>query len=499
MKMLSKNTISLECVLKEKEQAKEIWKFRSDPDVLKMSINQEKEDFESFFSTFLKSYFQLQELPPLFCLLDGKRIGYIRFRPYKKKGECEISIVLKKEYRGKGLGSFFLQKALQFASERGFFEYVAFIKSFNAPSKALFQKAGFVLEKAGDIERYRLKKRTRAPVFIIGEIGSNYCTGSLEGDRKRGRELIQVAAKAGCDAVKFQTFKTETTYAPYPGKSGYLEGQDIEELFDALSMPYERIEEFAGYAKEYGIEFMSTAFSEADFRAVDPFVERHKIASYENNHPHLIELAAKSKKPLLLSTGASSYEDIFHAVEYFRQCGGEDITLLQCAAQYPADKKAMNLYAIEFLRSAFHLPVGLSDHSPDPLVAPLSAVALGATVIEKHITLDRTLKGPDHCFAIEPDELSMMVNKIRQAEEMMGNFLKEVSLYEEELFLFAKRALQATKDIHEGDLYEEEKNIAILRPGNNIKGVSPWYIDQIEGKKAKRSIKAGEGVLEGDW
>jgi N-acetylneuraminate synthase len=243
---------------------------------------------------------------------------------------------------------------------------------------------------------------------------------------------------------------------------------------------------------------MSTPFSPQDFDAVDPYVSRHKIASYEIAHQPLLQKVAASKKPVFVSTGASFPEEIAFAVSELQKYGCEDITLLQCTAAYPAPSVAMNVRAMRSLAAAFALPVGLSDHSLDCVTAPILAVAYGARVIEKHVTLQRSLPVPDSYFSLEPPEMKLFVEKVRLAEEMVGSGDKSVFREEDELFFFAKRAIQAIRPIKRGEILQDGYNMAILRPGNNSKGAHPALYAQIVGKKAGRDIPAGEGIQCGD-
>jgi N-acetylneuraminate synthase len=239
------------------------------------------------------------------------------------------------------------------------------------------------------------------------------------------KALIDVAVEAGADAVKFQTYKPETVYVSNAGDSDYLSEvgikESITEIFKDLSMPYEMIPQLAEYCQKQNIQFMSTPFSIADAKAVDPYVKIHKIASYEISHIRLIEFMAETGKPVILSTGGATYEDIEWAINHFYKNGGKEISLMQCTAKYPAPISTLNLKVIPELINRFNIPVGLSDHSRDPLIGPVGAIALGATIVEKHFTLHNKLPGPDHSFAITPDELKQMVKAIRQIEEALGS------------------------------------------------------------------------------
>ncbi len=340
-------------------------------------------------------------------------------------------------------------------------------------------------------------------VYIIAEAGSNWRMGTPQRDMTMAKALIDVAVDAGCDAVKFQTYRAETVYVAEAGQVGYLEKSGvlptIQEIFRDLSMPYEMIPELHAYCVKQGIDFLSSGFSKRDFEHIDPYVKMHKIASYEISHLRLLEMAAFTGKPLLLSTGASVEEDIAWAVETFKSLGGGPLTLMQCTLKYPTPPEAVNLRVLTWLKGRFGVPVGLSDHSRDPLCAPVGAVALGATVIEKHYTLDNRLPGPDHFFAITPDELGGMVDAIRTIEPMVGSGIKGIEKAEEEMYHFGRRGVQALRDIAKGERIHEGINIDILRPGRQTCGVHPKMLSLMEGKLAIRDISAGSGIQEGDW
>ncbi len=340
-------------------------------------------------------------------------------------------------------------------------------------------------------------------VFIIAEAGSNWKMGSKQRDIEMAKALIDVAVDAKADAVKFQTYKSETVYVSNAGESNYLSESGIKEsitkIFTDLSMPYEMIPILAKYCKNKNIQFMSTPFSVDDAKAINPYVTIHKIASYEISHPKLIEFVAKSGKPLILSTGAATYDDISWAIKHFRKNGGKNITLMQTTAKYPAPLQTLNLNVIPQLQKKYNVSVGLSDHSEDPIIGPVSAVALGATIIEKHFTLNNKLPGPDHFFALTPTQLKIMVTSIRNCEKSLGTNKKFIQPEEVELNQFAQRGIQAIKLIQNGDMFQEGKNIDILRSGEQTKGLHPKYLDQIVGKKATRSIDIGDGIQLDDY
>lgn len=336
--------------------------------------------------------------------------------------------------------------------------------------------------------------------FVIAEAGSNWKIGSLNDDISQAKQLILSAANAGADAIKFQTFKSKTVYAQDAGQIDYLSNKNtnssINELFDDLSMPYEMIPELSSFCNKHKIIFMSTAFSVEDAKHLDPYVKIHKVASYEINHVRLIEFLARTKKPILISTGASSYNEIDFAIKKIKENGNVKIALLQCTAKYPAPIDSLNLNVIPALKSKYGLPVGFSDHSLDPVVGPLLSVGLGATIVEKHFTMNKSLTGPDHMFALDPDELKLMIDSIRNADAAKGNSIKEVLNVELELQKFATRSIQATKNIFKGDILSEGENFDILRPGNRIRGLDARFLDIVNGKKATKDISIGDGILD---
>ena len=335
-------------------------------------------------------------------------------------------------------------------------------------------------------------------VFVIAEAGSNWRMGTPDRDLRMARALVDVAVEAGADAVKFQTYRARDTYVADAGASGYLTGLGIDasinDVFHDLEMPYGLIEKIASYCQASGIEFMSTPFSVADADAVDPYVRRHKVASFEINHVRLLQRLAATGKPLIISTGAATESDIEYCLETVRAAGASAITLLQCTSSYPAPPDSLNLAVIPTLRARFAVPVGFSDHSRDPMVGPVAAVALGADVLEKHFTINNRLPGPDHPFALEPHELAAMVQAVRIAHQARGSEVKAVGPAEAELRRFAVRAIQAIRDIEPGDPLVEGGNCDVLRPGNRPVGMHPRHLDALRGRRAARRIAAGDGI-----
>ena len=344
-----------------------------------------------------------------------------------------------------------------------------------------------------NIELTKIKK-----TFIIAEAGSNWKVGTGKDDLIQAKKMIRAASKAGADAVKFQVFRSNTVYTHNAGQVRYLsnENSTINELFDKLSMPYEMIPKLANFCKKEKILFMATAFSVEDAKQIDPFVKIHKIASYEINHTRLLEFISQTKKPILISTGAASYDEIDFAVNKIKKNGNKNIGILQCTAKYPAAIELLNLSVIPEMNLKYNLPVGLSDHSIDPIVGPLMSIGLGGKFIEKHFTLDKKLDGPDHYFALEPNELKLMVKTIRDGEKSKGNKNKKILNEEKDLKIFATRSIQAIKNIKKGDILKEGVNFEVLRPGKRIRGIDARFLEKVNGKKAIKNISKGNGIKE---
>lgn len=335
-------------------------------------------------------------------------------------------------------------------------------------------------------------------VFIIAEAGSNWKAGTYRQDLKRAKQLIDIASKCGADAIKFQMFRADTVYVLNAGDSDYLKKsgirKNINEIFQRSEMPYEMLPQLHDYCKKRRIEFMVTPFSVKDAQTINKFVRIHKVASYEINHIRLLEYLATTKKPIILSTGASNYEEIDFSINLLKKYRVKEYALLQCTARYPASLDSLNLSVIPQMRNRYKIPIGLSDHSTDPVIGPLVAMSLGATIIEKHFTLDRRLAGPDHRFALIPSELKKMVQSVRDAQKAFGDGKKQVLKVEKELRDFAVRRIQATRNIKRGEKFVEGINIGVLRPGRKTKGADARFLPKIIGSTSKRSINLGEGI-----
>lgn len=327
------------------------------------------------------------------------------------------------------------------------------------------------------------------PTFIIAEAGSNH-----NGDIEIAKELIDVAAKAGADAVKFQTFRAEDMYVQESGEVEYLDDdRSIYEIIESMEMPYEWIPELYGYCHEQGVQFMSTPFDEHSAAELEEYVPAWKVASYTSSHIPFLEYLATTDKPIVMSTGAHEINEVAESVSVLRDAGVSDLVVLQCVAAYPTPLSEINVRVIETLQDSFDVLAGLSDHTLDPVTAPCAAVALGASVVEKHLTLDNSMEGPDHKFALEPAELEQMISAIRDTEEALGSGEKHLLDIEQELYEKARRAIHAVRHINEGDIISND-DVKVLRPGEKDAGLDPKFYDEIIGETAARRIEKGDGI-----
>ena len=329
------------------------------------------------------------------------------------------------------------------------------------------------------------------PCYVIAEAGSNH-----NRDLDVARKLIDVAADAGADAVKFQTYSGRTLYSTHTPRFDYLDDElaakPAHELLDEIALPRDWQPILAEHCRDRDIEFMSSPF---DRQAVDELdaldVGAFKIASFELVDLPFIRYAASRKRPLILSTGMANLAEIDEALTAAREAGCEEVALLQCASLYPAPAHVMNLRSIPAMQAAFGVPVGLSDHTLGTHVA-VAAVALGACIVEKHYTLDRGMHGPDHSFAAEPHELRDLVAHIRDAEAAFGDGVKRGPSEEEseEMYAKARRSVVAATRIPEGATITAEM-LTVKRPGF---GVKPKYIELLVGRVAQTTIEEDDIV-----
>ncbi len=318
---------------------------------------------------------------------------------------------------------------------------------------------------------------TEHPPFVIAEIGMNH-----NGDIELGKEMIRSAAETGADAVKFQSFRTEQ----------FLSADiDARETYREYELSPEGHTELQEEAHDNDITFISTPFDRASVDMLDEMgVPCFKIASSDlTNYPFLEYIASKGK-PMILSTGYSSFSEVATAIETIQEAGNDDLVVLHCLSTYPAPPEEMNLNVIPKLRDAFELPVGLSDHTQESPVAPVTATAFGASVIEKHFTIDNDLPGFDHGMSEDPDAFSRMVDQIKTTFTALGTGKKQPRESELENRTGARRSLYWESSYSAGTPVDDEM-ILSLRPGD---GIPPAQLATICGTELSTAVEAGEQV-----
>lgn len=331
-----------------------------------------------------------------------------------------------------------------------------------------------------------------APTFIVAEIGANH-NGSLE----LAKESIDAAITCKADAVKFQTYTTQELLSNKDGiivygKKGQEVSKTLQEMFDEVALKREFHEEIFSYAKKQGIICFSTPFSVQGVNFLEQLGNPiYKIASSDVNYVDMLKAIGETKKPVILSTGKCTLGDLDQAVHLLKNSGTKTLSLLHCIANYPSQMKNMNLNAIKTLKKMYPKSIiGFSDHSMG-ITAALGAVCFGAKIIEKHFTIDKHLKGPDHWFSMDINNMTNLVNEIRNLELAFGDGTKTVPECEILDKHWATRSLIARKNIKKGDIIKKE-DLDMLRPGY---GISPFDIDKVLGMQIKKDIKQDE-VLE---
>jgi len=357
------------------------------------------------------------------------------------------------------------------------------------------------------------------PVLVIVEIGSNW-----NRDLGTAKKMIDVIKEAGGDVAKFQIFHVEGFYPREAGRVDHLLAKQdgktvfINDLVKKAEVADDVHKQLKAYCEEVGVMYLcSTPQSDmADY--LDKMgVPAFKVASPETAKYPMIKHMAKTGKPLILSTGGSTFEETAESVKWVKDEGNENLILMQCVARYPADPFDSNLRVIKTFEEKFDVPTGMSDHSLDPLFVPLTAVAVGAKIIEKHFTLNRNQEGPDHAFAIEPHELKEMIKGIRavekvegeeerlklvkeltgrsdeEIERVLGTGEKVVFPNEEGNRRFTHQCIFATRPIKKGEIFTEE-NIDVFRPGLKEWGIEAKHWEEVLGSTAKRDIQPDQSL-----
>lgn len=461
------------------DDMKNVFDLSNDDVVRKNSINQEKIKWEDHIRWYENRIKRTEEPFYIVESLNKDFIAQVRF---DKKDEHIISISISKDFRSKGLASKIIKRC---SEESGRKEIAAFVKEENIASQKAFVKAGY---KFNSKDNGYLKYIFKNSIYIIAEMSANHC-----GDKELAKKIIKSAKDCGADAVKVQTYTADTITINCNNEEFQIRdekslwnGENLYKLYQRAYTPWDWQEDLKEYADSIGIDFFSTPF---DYTAVD-FLESinvpcYKIASFEAMDYPLIKYAAKFGKPMIISTGVSSLEEIQGAIDACKSVGNNDITILKCTSAYPAQLEDMNIITIKDMIERFSLQgvkIGLSDHSMSNIPA-IVAVSLGAKVIEKHFTLDRALGGADAGFSLNPDEFKSLVEAIRDTEKVLGKVDYSIN---ENNRKYA-RSLYVVKDIKKGEKFTSG-NVRSIRPSN---GLHPKYYEQILEKTANRDLPFG--------
>lgn len=323
--------------------------------------------------------------------------------------------------------------------------------------------------------------------YIIAEAGVNH-----NGDLTIARRLIDAAAEAGADAVKFQTFSAERLAAPTAARAAYQKSETDQggqlEMLKRLELSADDHEQLFHYAEARNITFLSTPFDCQSADLLDGLgVAAFKIGSGDLTDSLLLSHVAAKGRPVILSTGGATLKEVGDALRVIKTAGDPSVALLHCVSTYPAKVETVNLRAINTLAEEFGVPTGFSDHTPG-LLAPVIAVSLGAKIIEKHMTLSQVLAGPDHRFSLEPADFKKLIARVRQTEDAMGHGRKEPLDEEKVIMSVVRKSLFAAKQIEAGSIITGDDLVA-LRPAE---GISPMDARQLIGHVACRTINAGE-------
>ena len=327
-------------------------------------------------------------------------------------------------------------------------------------------------------------------VKIIAEAGVNH-----NGSVALAKQMVDAAKEAGADYIKFQTFIPKKLVSKFAEKADYQKettgsGESQLEMLEKLALTQKDFTELNRYCREKQIGFLSTPFDLDSIEFLDTFdMDFWKLPSGEITNLPYLEQIGQTRKPVVMSTGMSSLQEVKDAAAVLRKAGAKELTLLHCNTQYPTPMEDVNLRAMQTLEKELNLPVGYSDHTQG-IEIPVAAVAMNACIIEKHFTLDRSMEGPDHKASLEPDELKAMVQAVRNVEQALGNGKKEPSPSELGNISVVRKSIVAKCGIKKGDTFTED-NLTVKRPGN---GISPmrWY--EMIGKQAERDFAEDEPV-----
>ena len=329
--------------------------------------------------------------------------------------------------------------------------------------------------------------------FIIAEMSGNH-----NGDIERALKLVKAAADAGAHALKLQTYTADTITINHTGglfditdKNSLWYGKNLYELYQTAHTPWEWHKQIFDYAKELGMTAFSSPFDETAVDFLETLdVPAYKIASFESNHFPLLKKVAQTGKPILISSGTSNIDELQESVSYLKECGAKDIIIFKCTSTYPATAENTNVRTIPELQNIFEdCTIGLSDHTMG-IGASIAAVALGARVIEKHFTIDKSLQGPDHKVSMDLPEMKSMILSIRKVESCLGDGIKQPADCEINNVMLLRRSLVFAKNFQKGHVLEDF-DMTIKRPGN---GLEPKFKNKIIGNVLSEDVIMDEPI-----
>lgn len=339
------------------------------------------------------------------------------------------------------------------------------------------------------VMKNKKKNYSGVSTYIIAEMSANHA-----GSKEHAKEIIYAAKEAGADCIKIQTYTPDTmticcNKQYFKIEHGTWKGENLYELYKQAYTPWEWQAELKEEAEKIGLEFLSTPFDKTSVDFLEEIgIKSYKIASFELVDIPLLEYIASKGKPMILSTGMGTLEEIKEAVSAINKNGTNEVALLKCSSAYPAISDNMNLKTIQHMKQNFQVPVGLSDHTLGS-VSAITAVSLGADIIEKHFCISRSIVTPDSSFSMEPDEFKRMICQIRETEKSLGKVQYGAS-NEEKVNLAFRRSIFAVKDIDKGEVFTEE-NIKVIRPGY---GLPPKYYKNILGTQSRQKIERGTPI-----
>ena len=466
----------------EMRDVENVFFLSNDPAVRQNSIHQEPIVWDEHVTWFNDAVANPNLMFYVAETVTGDFVGQVRF--LRDKGEWVVSISVSGSFRRRGVGAEILLSAMRKSRIR---DFVAFVKAGNAASQNMFAKCGYKSMGTTTLNGESFCIWKYSYVFVIAEMSANHC-----GDKNLAKQIIAAAKDCGVDAVKLQTYTADTMTIDskndcFKISGGTVwDGKFLYDLYKDAYTPWEWQKELKDYADEVGIELFSTPFDKISVDFLESIgVRRYKIASFEAVDIPLVRYAASKGKPMIVSVGICSLEEIQDVVDACKAEGNNDLTLLKCTSAYPAKLEDMNLATIPDMISRFGsqgVKIGLSDHSMD-VETVVAGVALGARVVEKHFTLDRKLGGADAAFSLNPEEMAATVRAIRNTERLLGRVDYTVNQSNRK---FA-RSLFAVKDIKAGEQFTNE-NVRSIRPGD---GLPPKVFGQIIGRAAMRNIKCG--------